>query len=155
MPKADFIMGLILMVFSLLVVLESLRMPRFEKDWGGFYAAPGFVTMIFGISIFGMSLFLWLRALKNKGYEIRLTREKLRAFIRSKAVHRWCLTVSYAFGYFFLLGHLSFYFLTFLYLFGFMLTFRRRRWASALIISIVTSATIFLVFTRVFLVPLP
>ena len=48
MPKADFIMGLILMVLSLLVVLESLRLPRFEKDWGGFYAAPGvYVSTLF------------------------------------------------------------------------------------------------------------
>ena len=42
MPKADFVMGLILMACSLVIVIESLKIPHFEKDWGGFYAAPGF-----------------------------------------------------------------------------------------------------------------
>ena len=52
MPKADFVMGLILMACSLVIVVESLKIPRFEKDWGGFYAAPGFVPLILGITTF-------------------------------------------------------------------------------------------------------
>ena len=70
MPKADFIMGLILMAFSLLIVVESLKLPRFEKDWGGFYAAPGFVPLILGITLFAMSLALFVRAVKKQGYKI-------------------------------------------------------------------------------------
>ena len=35
MPKADFVMGLILMACSLVIVVESLKIPHFEKDWGG------------------------------------------------------------------------------------------------------------------------
>ncbi len=35
MPKADFVMGLILMVGSLVIVVESLKIPDFEKDRGG------------------------------------------------------------------------------------------------------------------------
>jgi len=60
MPKADFAMGLILMACSLVIVVESLKIPRFEKDWGGFYAAPGFVPLILGITLFVMSLALFV-----------------------------------------------------------------------------------------------
>ena len=74
MPKADFIMGLILMACSLLIVVESLKIPRFEKDWGGFYAAPGFVPLILGITLFVMSLALFVRAVKKQGYRITSTR---------------------------------------------------------------------------------
>ncbi len=155
MPRADFIMGIILMAFTLFIVVESVKMPRFEQDWGAFYAGPGFVTMIFGLCTFGMSLYLWWRALKNKGYRIRVTKEMVVAFIRSRAVHRWCLIMGYAFGYFFLLGYLSFYVLTFLFLLGFIWTFGKRKLVGPLIISLLTSITIYLVFTRIFLVPLP
>ena len=78
MPKADFVMGLILMASSVLIVFESLRIPRFEKDWGGFYAAPGFVPLILGITLFVMSLALFVRAVKNQGYKIIPGRETLR-----------------------------------------------------------------------------
>ena len=155
MPKADFVMGLILMACSLVLVVESLKIPRFEKDWGGFYAAPGFVPLILGITLFAMSLALFIRALKMKGYRIIPDRQAFRDFTRSKPVHRWCLAIFYAFSFFFLLGHIYFYLATFLVLFAYMATFgEQKRWIS-LIISLIASAAIYLVFTKIFLVPLP
>ncbi|MDJ0819156.1 MAG: tripartite tricarboxylate transporter TctB family protein [Desulfobacterales bacterium] len=155
MPKADFIMGLFLMAFSLLVVIESLKIPRFEKDWGGFYAAPGFVPLILGITLFIMSLALFVRAVKQKGYNIIPDREMLGHFLRSKPVHRWCLAMAYAFGFFFLLGHLYFYLVAFLVLFAYMATFGEQSRLMSLIISLIASGMIYIVFTKVFLVPLP
>ena len=155
MPKADFIMGLILMAFSLLIIFESLKIPRFEKDWGGFYAAPGFVPLILGITLFVMSLALFVRAVKNQGFRIIPTRETLGNFMRSGRVHRWCLAMIYAFGFFFLLGHIYFYLAAFLVLFAYMATFGEQKRSVSLIISIAASAAIYLVFTRIFLVPLP
>ena len=155
MPKADFVMGLILMACSIVIVVESLKIPRFEKDWGGFYAAPGFVPLILGLTLFVMSLALFVRALKMKGYRVKLNRETLGNFVHSKPVHRWCLAIIYTFSFFFLLGHIYFYLAAFLVLFAFMLTFgEHKRWIS-LIISLVASAAIYLVFTKIFLVPLP
>jgi putative tricarboxylic transport membrane protein len=155
MPKADFVMGLILMAFSLVIVVESLKIPRFEKDWGGFYAAPGFVPLILGITLFVMSLALFVRALKTQGYRIIPSREVASDFVQSRPVHRWCLAMVYAFGFFFLLGHIYFYLAAFLVLFAYMATFgEQKRWIS-LIISLVASASIYLVFTKIFLVPLP
>jgi len=155
MPKADFIMGLILMACSLLIVVESLKIPRFEKDWGGFYAAPGFVPLILGITLFVMSLTLFVRAVKKQGYRIIPGRETLSNFVRSGRVHRWCLAMIYAFGFFFLLGHIYFYLAAFLVLFAYMATFGEQKRSISLIISIVASAAIYLVFTKIFLVPLP
>ena len=155
MPKADFVMGLILMACSLAIVVESLKIPRFEKDWGGFYAAPGFVPLILGITLFAMSLALFIRAVKMKGYRIIPDRQAFRDFVRSKPVHRWCLAILYAFSFFFLLGQIYFYLAAFLVLFAFMATFgEQKRWIS-LIISLIASAAIYLVFTKIFLVPLP
>jgi glucan phosphoethanolaminetransferase (alkaline phosphatase superfamily) len=155
MPRADFIMGLILMAFSLLIVVESLKIPRFEKDWGGFYAAPGFVPLILGVTLFAMSLVLFVRALKMKGYRILPNRETLNNFVLSKPVHRWCLAMIYAFGFFFLLGHIYFYLAAFLVLFAYMTTFGEQKRSISLIISLVAAASIYLVFTKIFLVPLP
>jgi hypothetical protein len=155
MPKADFIMGLILMAFSLLIIFESLKIPRFEKDWGGFYAAPGFVPLILGIALFVMSLALFVRAVKKKGYKIIPGRQTLGNFVRSARVRRWCLAMSYAFGFFFLLGRIYFYLAAFLVLFAYMATFGEQKRSISLIISIVASAAIYLVFTKIFLVPLP
>ena len=155
MPQADFVMGLILMACSLVIVVESLKIPRFEKDWGGFYAAPGFVPLILGITLFAMSLALFVRALKMQGYRIIPNRETIRGFFRSKPVHRWCLAMFYAFGFFFLLGHIYFYLAAFLVLFAYMATFGEQKRSISLIISLVAAAAIYLVFTKIFLVPLP
>ena len=155
MPKADFIMGLVLMTISLIIVVESLKLPRFEKDWGGFYAAPGFVPLILGITLFAMSLALFVRAVKKQGYRIIPDREALDNFMRSKPVHRWCLAMIYAFGFFFILGHIYFYLAAFLVLFAYMATFGEQSRIISLIISIIASAMIYFVFTKIFLVPLP
>ena len=155
MPKADFVMGLVLMAFSLLIIIESLKIPRFEKDWGGFYAAPGFVPLILGITLFGMSLALFVRAIKRQGYKIIPDRAALRGFVQSKLVHRWSLAMLYAFGFFFLLGHIYFYLATFLVLFAYMATFGEQKRSISLVISMAASGLIYLVFTKLFLVPLP
>jgi hypothetical protein len=130
-------------------------MPRFEKDWGGFYAAPGFVPLILGITLFVMSLALFVRAVKMRGYRIIPDRQAVSGFVRSRAVHRWCLAMIYAFGFFFLLGHIYFYVATFLVLFAYMATFGEQKRSFSLIISLIASGLIYLVFTKLFLVPLP
>jgi hypothetical protein len=155
MPKADFVMGLILMACSLVIVVESLKIPHFEKDWGGFYAAPGFVPLILGITLFVMSLALFVRAVKRQGYRIIPDREAVGGFMRSKPVHRWCLAMVYAFGFFFLLGHIYFYLAAFLVLFAYMATFGEQKLWVGLTVSLIASGLIYLVFTKIFLVALP
>jgi hypothetical protein len=92
---------------------------------------------------------------KKQGYKIIPGRETLSNFVRSRPVHRWCLAMIYAFGFFFLLGHIYFYVAAFLVLFAYMATFGEQKRSISLIISLVASASIYLVFTKIFLVPLP
>jgi hypothetical protein len=61
----------------------------------------------------------------------------------------------YAFGFFFLLGEIYFYLAAFLVLFAYMATFGEQKRSISLVISIVAAAAIYLVFTKIFLVPLP
>jgi hypothetical protein len=102
-----------------------------------------------------MSLALFVRAVKKQGYKVIPGRQTLRNFVRSARVHRWCLAMIYAFAFFFLLGQIYFYLATFLVLFAYMATFGEQKRSISLIISIVASATIYLVFTKIFLVQLP
>jgi hypothetical protein len=156
MPRADFIMGLILMVFGLAAIHQSVKLPTFKKDWGGFYAAPGFVPLILGLVIFAMSLAMFIRAVRSGGVQgVIPTRESFRNFLKAKPVHRWCLAMLYAWGFFFILGKVYFYLAAFLVLFAFMATFSEKKIYISLLISVVTSAAIYLVFTKIFLVPLP
>ncbi len=155
MPRADFIMGIILMLFGVVVVHQSLRLPTFEKDWGGFYAAPGFVPLILGVVIFGLSLILFIRALRAGGHRVIPSQEKLREFVKSPAVHRWCLAMIYSWGFFFILGHVYFFVAAFLVLFAYLATFSKQKlWISA-VIAVGASGAIYLIFSKIFLVPLP
>ena len=155
MPKADFAMGIILMIFGLVAVQQSLAIPTFKKDWGGFYAAPGFVPFILGLVIFGLSLIMLVRAVRQGGYRIIPTKEAVRELLAADTTRRWCLTMVYSWGFFFLLGHVYFYILAFAVLFAFMATFGDHKIYVSLITSLGASAAIYLVFTKIFLVPLP
>ena len=155
MPRADFIMGLILMIFSLAAVHQSLKIPTYEKDWGGFYAAPGFVPLILALVTLAMSVALFVRAARQGGHRIVPTREAFLQFLKSKPTRRWLLAMAYTFGFFFILGHVYFYLAAFLVLFAFMATFGEHKLYVSLLISIVASGAIYLIFTKIFLVPLP
>ena len=155
MPRADFVMGLILMVFSGVAVHQSLKIPTYEKDWGGFYAAPGFVPLILGLVTLVMSIALFVRAARSGGYRIIPTRRAVIEFFKSKPTKRWLLAMVYTFGFFFILGHVQFYIAAFLILFAFMATFGEHKLYISLIISIISSTAVYLVFTKIFLVPLP
>ena len=107
------------------------------------------------VALFGMSLALFVRAVRNQGYKIIPSRPTVGNFLRSKAVHRWCLAMVYAFGFYFLLGHIYFYIAAFLVLFAYIATFGEQELWVGLAVSLVASGLIYLVFTKIFLVPLP
>jgi hypothetical protein len=155
MPRADFVMGLILMLFGLVAMHQSLKIPTFEKDWGGFYAAPGFVPLILGGVIFFLALLLFIRAFKAGGHRLIPSRETFRAFVKAPTTRRWCLVILYSWGFFFILGHIPFLLAAFLVLLAFLLTFAEVKKLSALIIAGAASGAIYLVFSKLFLVPLP
>ena len=63
--------------------------------------------------------------------------------------------MAYVFGFFFLLGRIYFYIAAFLVIFAFIATFGGQKLWVGLTVSLVASGLIYLVFTKIFLVPLP
>ena len=155
MPRADFIMGVILMLFGAVGVHQSLALPTFEKDWGGFYAAPGFVPLILALVIIGLSLLLFLRAVRAGGYRIIPSRETFQAFVKAPTTRRWCLAMLYSWGFFFILGEVYFPLAAFLVLFAYLATFSTLKLPYAVLVAIGAAGAVYLVFSKIFLVPLP
>ena len=62
MVKADFVTGLIFFALGVAVVVESLRMPRFEELDVNPYTAPGLVPGILGAIILMLGAVLFVRA---------------------------------------------------------------------------------------------
>lgn len=155
MAKADFITSSFLILFSLLIMTYTLfRFPRFP-EWGGIYSNPGFVPFLLGLTLFSMSSYLLIRSLRRQGYRIRISREGLGLFFRSPVVIRFFICFGLFILYYTLLGHIPFIINTALYLFSSMIIFGRGKWYVALVISVATSTAVYLVFIRIFLVPLP
>jgi putative tricarboxylic transport membrane protein len=155
MAKADFITSIFLIFFSLLIMTYTLfRFPRFP-EWGGIYSNPGFVPFLLGLTLFSMSSYLLIRSLKRQGYPIRISREGLRLFFRSQVVIRFFICFGLFALYYTLLGRIPFIINTALYLFSSIMIFGRGKWYIALMISVATSIAVYLIFIRIFLIPLP
>ncbi len=155
MAKADFITSILLILASLFIMLYVLfGFPRYP-EWGPLYSNPGFTPFLLGLTLFLMSLYLLIRSLKNQGQQIRTTMEAVNRFLRLQKVVRFLICLGLFILYYALLGRIPFIIDTGLYLFLSFLIFGRGRWFVALIIAVAGSLTVYLAFSRVFLVPLP
>lgn len=68
MNRSDFIVALVLTAFGLFVVVESLRMPRFESIGGSIATAPGLVPGLLGGIILLFGVLMAVRAIaSNRG----------------------------------------------------------------------------------------
>ena len=107
------------------------------------------------LALVGMYLYLLVRSLKRGGNQIRVTGEMVRKFFQSMVVKRYFICLGLFILYYLLLGRIPFILDTSLYLFLSILIFGGGRWLKALVISVATSFAIYLIFLRIFLVPLP
>ena len=151
--KADFYVSLLLLGLSLFVMTAGIFMPKYE-NWG-YYAMPAMSPIFFGSVLFVMSGVLFYRSFRNKGYRLRLTGEHLRRFREAESVRRFCVCFGLVILYFLLLGKINFVLLTAAFLFGNIAFFKGARWWANLIISLSVSLSVWLIFYKVFLVPLP
>jgi len=155
MARADFITSLLLISASLFIMIFTLfGFPRFP-EWGPLYANPGFTPFLLGLVLFFMSIYLLARSLKDQGQQVRTTREAVKSFLREPKVVRFLICLALFALYYALLGRIPFVVLTALYLSLSFLIFGRGRWFIALLIAVASSLAISLVFSRIFLVPLP
>jgi hypothetical protein len=155
LAKADFVTSIFLIFFSLLIMIYTVfKFPRYQ-EWGGIYSNPGYVPFLLGLALFLMSSYLLIRSLRRQGHLVRISREGLALFFRSAVAIRFFICFGLFILYYALLGRIPFIINTALYLFLSIMIFGRGKWYIALIISAATSLAVYLIFIKIFLVPLP
>ena len=166
MAKADFVTGLILIVFALTVFEESWTMPRLEHLGAHSMSVPGLVPGLLSAIIFILGVVLTIRSIKRGGHHMGITRNSLSATLVEPGNIRFLvtlvLTVVYA-G--FLIGTVPYWLCTGLFVFLFVAIFEWRRDATsrqravslafALGMAVIVSGAVTWVFESVFLVTLP
>jgi putative tricarboxylic transport membrane protein len=164
MARADLVTGLVLVALGIAVVVESLRMPRFEHLNINPYTIPGLVPGAIGAVLLVLGAVLFVRAAVAGGW--RFGGGTGVAALGDQGVRRLLLAVALCVGYAAgLVGRLPFWLATFLFVAGFVALFewpladgrhqRLRRLAFALGFGALIAAAVTLVFQKIFLVRLP
>lgn len=166
MPKADFVVSILLMAFGIWIVIHSLQMPRFTELKANPFSAPGIVPAVLGTIIFVLSLAVFVRSLRHKGYRLGINRETLKVLLRDTSIQRMLLTtvicVIYGLA---MIGQMNYYLATFVFVLGFLVLFqyglsegtadRRKILIGSLLQAALTAAVVGAVFRYLFLVDLP
>ncbi|GAK56519.1 hypothetical protein U27_03481 [Candidatus Vecturithrix granuli] len=153
MVKADFIVSIVIILFSLFLIFESIVMPRYE-EWG-LYATPGLAPLVFSLLLLFTGIILFIRSLLQQGYKIRLRREHFSRLFNSVQVQRFLAVFGLIILYALLLGKVHFVILSTVYVLCTIFYFRSTRWWINLLISVSMSVAVWVLFSRIFLVPLP
>ncbi len=166
MDRSDFVSAIVLIVFALGVVIESLRMDRLEKlDVSG-YTVPGLVPGMIGGLLLACGIVLLVRSVARGGWRIGVGRATVAGVLESRSVRRVGLTLLLTFGFALgLFGWLPFGPAAAIFVLAFIMLLGDRRFATrsawlkhagvGLVIAIVAGYGIEFVFAEVFLVRLP
>ena len=166
MPKADFVVSILLMGFSVWVVLHSLQMPRFKELNADPMSVPGIVPGILGTVIFILSLVVFIRSLARRGYQLGLNRQTLKNFFRETSSQRMLLTIFICIVYgIFMVGSMNYYPATFIFVLVFIILFqfrgaqdagaRGKMLMFAVLQALLAAGIVGAVFRYLFLVDLP
>ncbi len=166
MVRADFVTGVVLILASLCVIVESWRMPRMEHLGAHPLSVPGIVPAFLAVVLIVFGAILVIRSTRAGGHRLEFTREKIRALLAKPSNRRLLTTGLLCIGYAgFLVGTLPYWLATGLFVFAFVVLFEwepgmsRRAWmrlaAVAGVLAVCASATVTWVFERLFLVTLP
>jgi TRAP-type C4-dicarboxylate transport system permease large subunit len=127
MPKADFVVSILLMGFGVWIVLHSLQMPRFKELDADPLSVPGIVPGILGTVIFLLSLVVFIRSLTRRGYRLGLNRQTLKNFFKETSSQRMLLTIFICIVYgSFMVGSINYYPATFIFVLVFIILFQFR-----------------------------
>ena len=166
MHKADFITALVLLGFGVMVVVQSVQMPRLEHRGINPYTIPGLVPGLLGIVMVILGGMLLARSITHGGYTLEISRRRIGQLITIPQVRRVTATLAvclvYAIGF---IGRLWYPVSTFLFVFGFIVLFeyrpeqpvrtKSRRIVVAGIEALLTATVVSVVFRYLFLVRLP
>jgi hypothetical protein len=166
MVKADFITGIVLILISVYVIIESWRMPRLEHLQVHPLSVPGLVPAFLAVVIILFAIQLVIRSVHRGGHRLGITREAFLRTLREPGNQRLLvtavLTIVYA-GFF--IGRLPYWLATGLFVFAFVVVFEKKKemtraqWTRctvvAALLATITAAAVSLAFERLFLVTLP
>lgn len=166
--KADFFSSIVLFIFSMAMMIMSLKMPRAEITGSDnmWYAIPGlFPAFIAGVLIICSVTLFFLSDYRQCGGVTKTDKKKIVEYLKSSVFIRLVIAVAllaiYIFG---LLGNTSYYLATFFYLFVTMFIFRPRQEnrkknilniVILLIVTGVVTAAVGLGFAKFAQIPLP
>ena len=166
MPKADFVTGIILIAFGVWIVVHAIHMPRFKEFGANPFSVPGIVPGILGTIITVLSLIVFIRSIRKKGYRLGINGTVVKKTLQNPSFKRMMATclicVVYGLG---MVGIIDYYLATFLYVFMFLVLFQLDRSKpilvqhkmiiGALTQSVLVAGAVGVVFRYLFLVDLP
>jgi len=165
MNKADFFTSIFLLLFGLVVLILSIRMPTFRELGANPYSAPGIVPGIMGAILFFMGVILFIRSIIRQGYKIKLSSQAIKIFFKNDSIKRLLIALFLSVFYVVLLGKINYFLLTGMYIFIFVLAFEFKTKKNilsqgktlffALLEAVFIAALISFVFRYLFLVTLP
>lgn len=158
--KTDIYFGIFLFAASVVVFIEVLKMPVELSVAGGgtsaAYTAPGLMPGVVSLILMMLSIFLITGALKEGAQIKKKDFARTIAWFKNEDSKRivvsFIIIIIYIYG---LLGRVSYYAATFLYLFSFMYYCKAGKWYKVLFISALTTAIIGFAFNKLVLIPLP
>ena len=165
-PRADLVASLVWIALGAAILVASVTMDRLERFGATFYTAPGLVPGLLGGLLALLGAILLVRSLRRGAWATLSQSWSLTAEGRATLLRAGMATALSLVYTLLLVGRgLPFWAVTVAFVFAFMLVFylpecrargqAARGVAVAAIVAIVTSATVTLVFERIFLVRLP
>jgi hypothetical protein len=166
MPRADFIVSIVLVVFGIGIIWSSLAMPRFEDQGGTIWDSPGIVPGLLGVLITGFSLSIFFRSIARKGYRLGISKATVGGVLKDGGTLRIILTIVVGVLYgLVLLRYLHFIASTIIFVFAFIVMFEydakkslAAQWkvpVFALLTAVLTTGGVYGTFQYLFLVNLP
>lgn len=166
MVRADFVTGILLIVGSLYVIVESWRMPRMEHLGAHPLSVPGLVPAFLAVVLMLFGGVLAVRSVLAGGHRLGLSLDRARDVLARPGNRRLLITLVLTVGYAgVLLGHVRYEIATGLFVFAFMLLFEWERGlpparqarlvGGAAILAAAATLLVSWTFERLFLVSLP
>jgi len=153
--RQDIYAAVLLIAFALFIIVGSWRMPR---EMLGFpaYAGPGVVTGMLGLGVLGMAVALLMRAVRRPGKSAGIPRAEMQAYFAAPETRRLTIVLLLNSAYLLSLGRgIPYYVTTGAYLLVTMAVFRAASWWMIALVAGLATAGLVVVFSQIFLVPLP
>ncbi|MFP4178806.1 MAG: tripartite tricarboxylate transporter TctB family protein [Spirochaetaceae bacterium] len=151
--KADFASSIVIILFSIVILVVSFRMPAYEK-WG-LYATPSLTPIAFAFLLLLCGLILFVRSAVKGGYRISVTRQKIKQVSKAKATVHFTVVLGLVILYYLLLGRLHFAIISAGYIFFNILYFKSTAVWKNLLISGIAATSIWYLFNNILYIPLP